>query len=89
MRVTHVLNFAYNALVHGTCLETELRRNDVVLLDIPWAPSPAIPDPPTPVTSAALHHRRRDILQNVFASDPVKVGASNRPEILPTRPSSI
>ena len=30
----HVLNFAYNALCNGTCLDDiELRRNDVVFLD--------------------------------------------------------
>src|SRR5437588_6983159 len=42
----HVLNFAYNALCHGTCLDDiELRRNDVVFLDALGADR--IPDPTT------------------------------------------
>src|SRR4029079_4206969 len=42
----HVLNFAYNALCNGTCLDDiELRRNDVVFLDRLGADR--IPDPTT------------------------------------------
>src|SRR5512142_3304473 len=42
----HVLNFAYNALCNGTCLDDiELRRNDVVFLDALGARR--IPDPTT------------------------------------------
>src|SRR5439155_19545669 len=42
----HVLNFAYNALCDGTCLQDiELRRNDEVFLDALGARR--IPDPTT------------------------------------------
>ncbi|MCA1695614.1 MAG: IS1380 family transposase [Actinobacteria bacterium] len=42
----HVLNFAYNALCNGSCLDgIELRRNDVVFLDAIGADR--IPDPTT------------------------------------------
>lgn len=42
----HVLNFAYNALCDGRCLEDiELRRNDEAFLDA--LGTPAIPDPTT------------------------------------------
>ena len=42
----HVLNFAYNALCDGTCLQDiELRRNDEVFLDALGAER--IPDPTT------------------------------------------
>ena len=42
----HVLNFAYNALCDGTCLDDiELRRNDLVFLDALGADR--IPDPTT------------------------------------------
>jgi len=42
----HVLNFAYNALCNGTCLDDiELRRNDIVFLDALGADR--IPDPTT------------------------------------------
>src|SRR5215208_7592806 len=42
----HVLNFAYNALCEGTCLQDiELRRNDEVFLDALGARR--IPDPTT------------------------------------------
>ena len=48
----HVLNFAYNALCDGTCLEDlELRRNDEVFLDA-LAPD-GFPTRPRPATSAA------------------------------------
>ena len=42
----HVLDFAYNALCNGTCLDDiELRRNDLVFLDALGADR--IPDPTT------------------------------------------
>lgn len=68
----HVLNFAYNALCEGTCLQDiELRRNDEVFLDALGARR--IPDP----TTAGDFCRRfgeADIrtLQNVF--DDVRLG---------------
>jgi hypothetical protein len=62
----HVLNFAYNALCEGTCLQDiELRRNDEVFLDALGARR--IPDPTTAgdfcrrFTSADI-----DILQSTF-----------------------
>ncbi len=52
----HVLNFAYNALCNGTCLDDiELRRNDVVFLDALGADR--IPDP----TTAGDFCRRFDV----------------------------
>jgi len=53
----HVLNFAYNALCNGTCLDDiELRRNVVVFLDAsrltPHAPRPT-PHAPRPTRFAA------------------------------------
>src|SRR3954469_16406194 len=69
----HVLNFAYNALCHGTCLDDfELRRNDLVFLDALGADR--IPDPTT-----AGDFRRRftaegvEILQDVFDQTRVQV----------------
>jgi len=68
----HVLNFAYNALCEGTCLQDiELRRNDEVFLDALGARR--IPDP----TTAGDFCRRftpADVktLQEVF--DDVRVG---------------
>ena len=62
----HVLNFAYNALCEGTCLQDiELRRNDEVFLDALGARR--IPDP----TTAGDFCRRftpadSDTLQDVF-----------------------
>jgi Transposase DDE domain group 1 len=62
----HVLNFAYNALCEGTCLQDmELRRNDEVFLDALGARR--IPDP----TTAGDFCRRFnvvdiDILQTLF-----------------------
>jgi hypothetical protein len=62
----HVLNFAYNALCEGTCLQDmELRRNDEVFLDALGARR--IPDP----TTAGDFCRRFnavdiDILQTIF-----------------------
>ena len=69
----HVLNFAYNALCQGTCLDdSELRRNDVVVLDALGADR--IPDP----TTAGDFCRRFtaedvEILQDVFDQTRVKV----------------
>jgi hypothetical protein len=62
----HVLNFAYNALCNGTCLDDiELRRNDLVSLDALGAGR--IPDP----TTAGDFCRRFtaedvEILQDIF-----------------------
>ncbi len=69
----HVLNFAYNALCNGTCLDDiELRRNDVVFLDALGADR--IPDP----TTAGDFCRRFtaedvEILQDVFDQTRLKV----------------
>jgi len=69
----HVLNFAYNALCNGTCLDDiELRRNDVVFLDALGADR--IPDP----TTAGDFCRRFtpddvETLQDVFDQTRVKV----------------
>jgi DDE family transposase len=69
----HVLNFAYNALCNGTCLDDiELRRNDVVFLDALGADR--IPDP----TTAGDFCRRFttddvETLQDVFDQIRVKV----------------
>ena len=70
----HVLNFASNALCHGTCLDDiELRRNDVVFLDALGADR--IPDP----TTAGDFCRRfsaEDVetLQDVFDQTRLKLG---------------
>jgi hypothetical protein len=69
----HVLNFAYNALCNGTCLDDiELRRNDLVFLDALGADR--IPDP----TTAGDFCRRFttddvETLQDVFDRVRVKV----------------
>lgn len=69
----HVLNFAYNALCNGTCLDDiELRRNDVVFLDALGADR--IPDP----TTAGDFCRRFtaedvEILQDVFDQTRLKL----------------
>jgi hypothetical protein len=69
----HVLNFAYNALCHGTCLDDiELRRNDVVFLDALGADR--IPDP----TTAGDFCRRFtsddvETLQDIFDQTRIKV----------------
>ena len=68
----HVLNFAYNALCNGTCLQDiELRRNDAVFLDA--LGTRRIPDP----TTAGDFCRRFDVfkinlLQDIF--DDVRIG---------------
>jgi hypothetical protein len=69
----HVLNFAYNALCNGICLDDiELRRNDVVFLDALGADR--IPDP----TTAGDFCRRFtpddvETLQDVFDQTRVKL----------------
>ncbi len=69
----HVLNFAYNALCNGTCLDDiELRRNDLVFLDALGANR--IPDP----TTAGDFCRRFtaedvEILQDIFDLTRVQV----------------
>jgi Transposase DDE domain group 1 len=69
----HVLNFAYNALCNGTCLDDiELRRNDLVFLDALGADR--IPDP----TTAGDFCRRFtpddiETLQDIFDQTRVKV----------------
>ena len=71
----HVLNFAYNALCEGTCLEDiELRRKDEVFLEALGARR--IPDPTTAgdfcrrFTPAAI-----DLLQDIFDETRLKVWA--------------
>ena len=69
----HVLNFAYNALCNGSCLDDmELRRNDLVFLDALGADR--IPDP----TTAGDFCRRFssddvETLQDVFDQTRLKV----------------
>jgi hypothetical protein len=76
----HVLNFAYNALCNGTCLDDiELRRNDVVFLDALGADR--IPDP----TTAGDFCRRftaEDVeaLQDVFDQTRLKAWRQQPPE---------
>jgi hypothetical protein len=76
----HVLNFAYNALCNGTCLDDiELRRNDVVFLDALGADR--IPDP----TTAGDFCRRFtaadvETLQDVFDQTRLKVWREQPPE---------
>ena len=76
----HVLNFAYNALCNGTCLDDiELRRNDLVFLDALGADR--IPDP----TTAGDFCRRFtaedvEILQDVFDQTRVQVWQQQPPE---------
>ena len=76
----HVLNFAYNALCNGTCLDDiELRRNDIAFRDAPGADR--IPDP----TTAGDFCRRFtpedvEILQDVFDQTRLKVRKGQPPE---------
>jgi hypothetical protein len=76
----HVLNFAYNALCNGTCLDDiELRRNDLVFLDALGADR--IPDP----TTAGDFCRRftaEDVetLQDVFDQTRLKLWKQQPPE---------
>jgi len=75
----HVLNFAYNALCNGTCLDDiELRRNDIVFLDALGADR--IPDP----TTAGDFCRRFsdddvEALQDVFDRIRLKVWKQQSP----------
>src|SRR5437762_6691799 len=76
----HVLNFAYNALCNGTCLDDiETRRNDVVFLDALGADR--IPDP----TTAGDFCRRFtpddvETLQDVFDQTRLKVWKRQPPD---------
>src|SRR5512132_397722 len=76
----HVLNFAYNALCDGTCLDDiELRRNDLVFLDALGADR--IPDP----TTAGDFCRRFttddvETLQDVFDQTRLKVWQQQPPD---------
>jgi hypothetical protein len=76
----HVLNFAYNALCNGTCLDDiELRRNDLVFLDALGADR--IPDP----TTAGDFCRRFtaddvETLQGIFDQIRVKVWKQQSPD---------
>jgi hypothetical protein len=76
----HVLNFAYNALCNGTCLDDiELRRNDVVFLDALGADR--IPDP----TTAGDFCRRFwpddvETLQDVFDRARLKIWKQQPPD---------
>ena len=76
----HVLNFAYNALCNGTCLDDiELRRNDTVFLDALGADR--IPDP----TTAGDFCRRFtpddvEALQDVFDQARVKLWKPQPPD---------
>jgi hypothetical protein len=69
----HVLNFAYNALCNGTCLDDiELRRNDIVFLDALGADR--IPDPTTAGDFCRrFSHDDVETLQDVFDQTRVKV----------------
>ncbi|MBX6314988.1 MAG: transposase [Isosphaeraceae bacterium] len=77
----HVLNFAYNALCHGSCLDDiELRRNDLVFLDVLGADR--IPDP---TTTAGDFCRRFtpeevEILQDLFDQTRLKVWQKQPPD---------
>jgi hypothetical protein len=76
----HVLNFAYNALCNGSCLDDiELRRNDVVFLDALGADR--IPDP----TTAGDFCRRFsaddvETLQDIFDQTRLKVWRQQPPD---------
>lgn len=76
----HVLNFAYNALCEGTCLQDiELRRNDEVFLDALGARR--IPDPTT-AGDFCRRFREADIhaLQDAFHDVRQQVWATQPPE---------
>jgi Transposase DDE domain group 1 len=76
----HVLNFAYNALCHGTCLDDiELRRNDAVFLDALGADR--IPDPTT-AGDFCRRFRPEDVetLQDIFDRIRLKVWRQQPPE---------
>jgi hypothetical protein len=76
----HVLNFAYNALCEGTCLQDiELRRNDEVFLDALGAQR--IPDPTT-AGDFCRRFQTADIhtLQDIFHDARLKVWAEQPPD---------
>jgi Transposase DDE domain group 1 len=76
----HVLNFAYNALCNGTCLDDiELRRNDFVFLDALGADR--IPDPTT-AGDFCRRFRPDDVetLQDVFDQTRLKLWRQQPPE---------
>jgi hypothetical protein len=67
----HVLNFAYNALCNGTCLEDiELRRNDAAFLDT--LGTRRLPDPTT-AGDFCRRFRRSDIADLQTAIDTVRL----------------
>jgi hypothetical protein len=76
----HVLNFAYNALCNGSCLDDiELRRNDLVYLDALGADR--IPDPTTAGDFCRrFRHEDVEILQDVFDQTRLKVWQQQPPE---------
>jgi Transposase DDE domain group 1 len=76
----HVLNFAYNALCGGTCLDDiELRRNDIVFLDALGADR--IPDPTTAGDFCRrFTHEDIETLQDVFDRTRVKVWRQQQPD---------
>src|SRR5271157_4639 len=69
----HVLNFAYNALCEGTCLQDiELRRNDEVFLDALGARR--IPDPTTAGDFCRRFHVEHiDLLQDIIDETRLKL----------------
>jgi len=68
----HVLNFAYNALCDGTCLEDiELRRNDEVFLDALGARR--IPDPTT-AGDFCRRFQRADVMTLLDIFDDTRIG---------------
>lgn len=68
----HVLNFAYNALADGTCMQDlELRRNDEVFLDALGAQR--LPDPTT-AGDFCRRFGRQDIFTLLDVFDDVRVG---------------
>src|SRR5207248_11173761 len=75
----HVLNFAYNALCNGTCLQDlELRRNDEVFLDALGARR--LPDPTTAGDFCRRFTTRDiDVLQDLIDDVRVRVWASQPP----------
>jgi hypothetical protein len=76
----HVLNFAYNALCEGTCLQDiELRRHDEVFLDALGARR--IPDPTT-AGDFCRRFRAEDVrlLQDIFDDTRLRVWAEQPPE---------
>jgi hypothetical protein len=78
----HVLNFAYNALCHGTCLDDiELRRNDLVFLDALGADR--IPDPTT-AGDSCRRFTPEDVetLQDIFDQTRLKLWSEQPPEFL-------